>query len=293
MTLRVGTSGWRHLADFYPPRTREADMLAVYADEFSLVEIDSTFQGVPGIERIASWAESVGDDFRFHVLAFGGLCLHQLRPGAKPQPGVSWRDYAVPAPDFLFGEFAAALEPLGARLGAVTMQFPAYFGASAESEDYLAECRANLPGLPLAVEFRDPSWLTGNERLERTQEILIDHEIALVATDFESAADAPPLTCAATRADVAVGRLHGRGAGDFAHQAEDPLARTRHQYGREQVEEIWSALKPLGEEVDHLDVILRTDPSVCAADARQLSEIAAAPDPEPDWSWRPPAGGHN
>jgi uncharacterized protein YecE (DUF72 family) len=287
--LRVGTSGWRHLADFYPPRTREADMLSVYAEEFSLVEIDSTFQGVPGVDRIAEWADSVNDDFRFHVLAFGGLCLHQLRPGTKPQPGVSWRDYAVPAPDFLFGEFAAALEPLGAKLGAVTMQFPAYFGASAESENYLAECRANLPGLPLAAEFRDPSWLTGNERLERTQELLIDQEIALVATDFESAAEAPPPICAATRGDVTVARLHGRGTGDFAHQAEDPLARARHQYGQGQLEEIWAALRPLGEEVDRLDVILRTDPTVCVAAARRLGEIAATPDPEPDWSWRPAA----
>ena len=289
MELRIGTSGWRHLADFYPPRTREADMLAVYAEEFSLVEIDSTFQGVPGIDRIAEWADSVNEDFRFHVLAFGGLCLHQLRPGTKPQSGVSWRDYAVPAPDFLFGEFAAALEPLGAKLGAVTMQFPAYFGASAESENYLAECRANLPGLPLAIEFRDPSWLTGNERLERTQELLIDQEISLVATDFESAAGAPPPICAATRSDVTVARLHGRGTGDFAHQAEDPLSRARHQYGQGQLEEIWAALRPLDEEVDRLDVILRTDPTVCVAAARRLGEIAAAPDPEPDWSWRPPA----
>ncbi len=291
MTLRVGTSGWRHLADFYPPRTREPDMLPVYAEEFSLVEIDSTFQGVPGIDRIAGWADSVDEDFRFHVLAFGGLCLHQLRPGAKPQPGVSWRDFAVPAPDFLFGEFAAALEPLGAKLGAVTMQFPAYFGASAESEDYLAECRANLPGLPLAVEFRNSSWLIGNERLERTQELLIDHEIALVSADFEPADEAPPPICAATRGDVAVARLHGRGDGVFAHQGEDPLARARQPYGREQLEEIWSALRPLGEEVDHLDVILRTDPAVCAVGARQLGEIAAAPDPEPDWGWHPPASG--
>ena len=291
MTLRVGTSGWRHLADFYPPRTREADMLPVYAEEFSLVEIDSTFQGLPGIERIAGWADSVDEDFRFHVLAFGGLCLHQLRPGAKPQPGVSWRDFAVPAPDFLFGDFAAALEPLGAKLGAVTLQFPAYFGASAESEDYLAECRANLPGLPLAVEFRNSAWLIGSERLERTQELLIDHEIALVSTDFEPAEEAPPPVCAATRGDVAVARLHGRGDGDFAHHAEDPLSRARHRYGQAQLEEIWAALRPLGEEVDRLDVILRTDPTVCVAGARQLGEIAAAPDPEPDWTWRPPESG--
>ena len=288
MTLRVGTSGWRHLADFYPPRTREAEMLPAYAEEFDLVEIDSTFQGVPGPDRIAGWADSVGNDFRFHVLAFGGLCLHQLRPGARPQPGVSWREYAVPAPDFIFGEFAAALEPLADKLGAVTLQFPAFFGASAESEEYLARCRANLPGLPLAVEFRDRSWLVGADRLERTQEILIDHEIALVASDFEADDEAPPLICAATRGDVAVARLHGRGGGAFAHQSEDPLARDRERYGPEQIAEIWAALKPLGEEVEHLDVILRTDASVCVAGARDFGAIATAPEPEPDWPWRPP-----
>ena len=291
MTLVVGTSGWRHLVDFYPARTREADMLSVYAEEFSLVEIDSTFQGIPGRDRIQAWADSVGGAFRFHVLAFGGLCLHQLRPGTKPLPGVSWHDYAVPAPDFMFEEFAAALEPLGPRLAAVTLQFPAYFGASAESEEYLARCRANLPGLPLAVEFRDPSWLTGHDRLERTQEQLIDLEIALVAADFENAEEAPPLICSATRADVAVARLHGRSEGGFAHQAEDPLARERWRYERAELEQLWAALEPLGEETDRLDMILRTDPSVCAAAARICGEIAATPNEEPDWTWRPPAGG--
>ncbi len=262
-------------------------MLAVYGEEFSLVEIDSTFQGVPGRDRIAEWAGSVGADFSFHVLAFGGLCLHQLRPGARPLPGVNWREYAVPPPEFFFLEFAAALEPLGSKLAAVTLQFPAYFRASAESEDYLGKCRANLPGLPLAVEFRDPSWLEGHERLQRTQELLIDLEIALVAADFEVVPEAPPLTCATARLDVGVARLHGRSKGAFARQAEDPLMRDRYEYQQGEFDAICAALAPLGDDVERLDVIMRTDPAGCARDARQFGVVASTPAPQPQWPWQP------
>ena len=286
MTLRVGTSGWRHLADFYPSRTHEREMLAVYSQEFSLVEIDSTFQGIPGRDRIAEWSGSVGEDFSFHVLAFGGLCLHQLRPGARPLPGVSWRDYAVEAPEFLFSEFAAALEPLGPKLAVVTLQFPAYFTAGYDSEEYLRQCRANLPGLPLAVEFRDQSWLAGRERLQRTQELLIDWEIALVAADFEAVPEAPPLICATARLDIGVARLHGRSHGAFARQAEDPLMRDRHDYSEDEFDAICTALKPLSEDVDHLDVILRTDPATCIINARRFGAVASTP-AHPEWTWQP------
>ncbi len=284
-TWTVGTSGWRHLADFYPPRTREGDTLAIYAERFSLVEIDSTFQGIPGPERFAAWAAAVPEDFRFHVLGFGGLTLHQLRPGATPDPAVAWRHFAVAPPDFLFADFAAALAPLGTKLASVNLQFPAWFGAGEDSEAYLASCRKNLPGLPLAVELRNPSWFSRPERTEATLELLIDAEIALVAADFEPVEPAPGLIATTTGPDLAVVRLHGRSRGSWQRQAQDPLFRPHHRYSEAELGQLWRSLGELASDADGLDLIVRTDPALAAANASELIAVAEAPDPEPGRGW--------
>ena len=115
-SILTGTSGWHRLEGFYPPRTRQPDMLSYYAEHFSLVEVATTFQGIPGQERVREWADSVPDDFMFDVLAFGGLTLHQRRPGvAASTAGQKWLEVAVEPPDVIFDEFVSAPRPAGDR----------------------------------------------------------------------------------------------------------------------------------------------------------------------------------
>ena len=288
MTLATGTSGWRRLVDFYPPRTRESDMLAVYAETFSLVEIDSTFQGIPHRHRFVEWAAAVPEDFRFHVLAFGGLTLHQRRPGTTIEAGVSWHEHSVEAPGVFFTDFVHAVEPLGSRLAAVTLQFPPWFTASYESEGYLSLCQERLSDLPLAVELRNRSWFEPAARGGRTLEFLIDKEIALVAADFGSDESAPVLLAEATGPGPGLARLHGRSADAWSHLAADPVAHSEHHYSEPELESLFAALAPLSEQVDQLDVIVRTGLSTCAPTALRLAELASAPQPpQPDWHWQP------
>ena len=50
--IRVGTQGWNYEAwegPFYPPGTRPADFLSVYARAFDTVEVDSTFYAIPAL----------------------------------------------------------------------------------------------------------------------------------------------------------------------------------------------------------------------------------------------------
>ena len=78
-----------------------------------VVETPNTFSGIPKPERLAEWAEQAPDDFRFDVIAFGGLTLHQRRPGdSGPIGRRSWQDVSVIPPDVLFDDFAQALAPL-------------------------------------------------------------------------------------------------------------------------------------------------------------------------------------
>ena len=47
------------------------------------------------------------------------------------------------------------------KIGFLLFQFPPWFAATRGNAKYVEECRARLPGYRLAVEFRHPSWDSG------------------------------------------------------------------------------------------------------------------------------------
>ena len=163
-----------------------------------VVETPNTFNGIPKPERLAEWAEQAPDGFLFDVIAFGGLTLHQRRPGdTGPIGRRSWQKVSVMPPDVLFDDFAQALAPLAeaGKLGCVVLQFPSWFGAGDEAREYLGHVSGLLPNLPLAAEFRHPSWDVPSQQ-DATLECLIDLEMALVVADFPPTGprpDRPPL----------------------------------------------------------------------------------------------------
>ena len=150
---RFGIRGWQKLEGFYPPRIKPDEMLRHYAEVASVVEADNTFSGIPKPERLAEWVAQTPQDFRFDLIAFGGLTLHQRRPGdSGPVTRQSWTEVAVEPPEVLFEDFAASVAPLAeaGRLGCVILQFPPWFEASEVSRAYLARVRERLDDLPLA-----------------------------------------------------------------------------------------------------------------------------------------------
>jgi uncharacterized protein YecE (DUF72 family) len=68
MKFRVGTSGYSYKewkGSFYPDKLPDKQMLSVYAQHFSTVEINSTFRRFPTTSTVEAWAEQVPDSFRF------------------------------------------------------------------------------------------------------------------------------------------------------------------------------------------------------------------------------------
>ena len=64
----LGTQGWSYadwLGDMYDAAARPDTYLRSYAQEFSSVEIDSTFYGTPALERVRKWAATVPPGFTF------------------------------------------------------------------------------------------------------------------------------------------------------------------------------------------------------------------------------------
>ncbi len=122
-----------------------------------------------------------------------------------------------------FRRFAGVLEPLQAagRLGVAVFQFPRYFYPSRVSSGYLERVARQLPGVRVAVEFRQPRWMDEEHR----DSTLSRHRLAYVCVDEPRGfPDTLPPVAAAT-ADVAAVRFHGRNRQAWAQRDASPQRR--------------------------------------------------------------------
>lgn len=191
MELFVGTSGFSYKewkGPFYPADLAADRMLAWYAERLPAVEINNTFYRLPTARLLAGWAAEVPEGFRFSIKAARRIThLKRLR-GAEEETG----------------HLADVLTELGDRLGVVLFQLPPNLKAD---DERLAAFLATLPPrLPVAFEFRHPSWSE-----EPTRERLRGHGAALVLSDT----DDDPVTGDLPRtADWGYLRLRRRDYGD-------------------------------------------------------------------------------
>jgi uncharacterized protein YecE (DUF72 family) len=130
---------------FYPPKIKASEMLGYYAREFSAVEIDSSYYGVPTVQTVESMAARTPESFRFSFKV-PQTVTH------TPDPGASIHDDA--------GVFCASLQPMlkARKLACVLAQFPNAFKPETHGRDYLRRVADALAGLPLVVEFRNRRW---------------------------------------------------------------------------------------------------------------------------------------
>jgi len=81
----VGTSSWTDPTlvkegHFYPPEARSAEArLRYYAEQFPLVEVDSTYYFPPSERNSVLWIERTPKDFTFNVKAYSLLTNHPTR----------------------------------------------------------------------------------------------------------------------------------------------------------------------------------------------------------------------
>ena len=148
-TYHIGTMGWSYddwRGPFYPPKAQARDYLAAYAEHFGVVEVDSSFYGMPRPEIIRRWCKVTPDEFRFTL-----KCPQEI----THERGLVGIEDVLPA----YGEMLSLFED---KLGMFLFQFPPSFRAREIVRvkrlfDLLAT--GNLSRLPVAVEFRHPSWL--------------------------------------------------------------------------------------------------------------------------------------
>ena len=143
--IRLGTSGWDYpewVGPVYPVHGA-SDKLRFYAQQFPVVEVNSTFYRLPPPTVAASWARRTPAAFRF-AAKFPRTITHERRLVSADEELARFLEVLRPLRDA--GKFVAALLQLPPSLS---------FEPGPVRDFY-----ASLPrDLPVAVEFRERSWL--------------------------------------------------------------------------------------------------------------------------------------
>lgn len=248
---RVGLCAWQDKSMieqgvFYPVKRMNAEeRLWWYSRFFDTVEVNSTFYAPLSADNAVRWAKRTPPRFVFSVKAYALLTGHHLDAVRLPEPlrellpasarpnarGQLENDLFPPgARDWAFAEFRRALQPLAdaGKLGYVLFQMAPWFRWSEEALAYLATLPERLPGLTIAVEFRDASWLPGHT--DDVLAFLARHRLTYVSVD----APRTPANVASTLAltsPIAVLRLHGRNVQGYMKQLQGKGPTVAEKYG--------------------------------------------------------------
>ncbi|MBA2555850.1 MAG: DUF72 domain-containing protein [Chloroflexi bacterium] len=257
-SVRIGTASWTDPTMtapgvFYPRGSDTAEeRLQFYASQFPVVEVDATYYALPQARMAELWRERTPPDFTFDVKAHALMtgqptetrrlpkALREELPGeVAAKTRIYARDLPAELYDAVWEMFRDGLEPLrqSGQLAAVFLQYPRWFFPSSANREAIVEAQERLPGIPVAVEFRNGSWLN-DRNAERTFSFLEERDIPFVMVDgpqgFKSSL---PPTVAVTSPGLAVVRFHGRRTETWEARNIPVVERFRYLYERGELEE--------------------------------------------------------
>jgi uncharacterized protein YecE (DUF72 family) len=275
--ILVGTCSWadKSLVDcncFYPAEAKTPEArLRFYASRFPIVEVDSTYYGLPTDTRNAAlWVERTPPEFVFDVKAFRLLTHHPTPPETLPKDmrealgdlarekrNLYYRDIPPQIRGDVWRRFADALLPLDSagKLGIVLFQFPPWFLPGRDSSAYILEAQERLPQYRVAVEFRNNRWLSDRNR-ERTIDFMRGHNIPLVCVDEPQGfpSSVPPLPEAT--AEIAVVRFHGRNREMWERRGATTSERFDYLYSEDELKEWVSPVERLAAATREVHVLM-------------------------------------
>ena len=183
----------------FPPAFQLRSRLHYYSTIFNTVEVNRSFYKTPMFSTYEKWALDVPDNFQF------SLKMSKEITHAKN----------LECDNDCLGKFMQAASGIGNKKGCLLIQFPGkisldYFN---RVEEILQELQKHDPGpqWKKAVEFRNPSWYTGE-----TFELLDQYQAVTVLHDFKKA----KFTDVSGKGDFVYMRFHGP-AGDYGGSYEN------------------------------------------------------------------------
>jgi uncharacterized protein YecE (DUF72 family) len=266
--LRVGTASWTDKtlleSGWYPPEvSNPEERLKFYASRFPVVEVDSTYYGLPSERNAVLWVERTPADFTFDVKAFSLMTGHPALLKGLPKdvreeladqkgPRVSAKDVPQDAIGKVWEMFRSALMPLhsAGKLGLVMFQYPQWFMPSRANREEIMKARERLSDYEIAVEFRQGTWFKDEEHSKKTLDFLSSEGIPFVCVDMPQgfASSVPPIA-EATSQRFALIRFHGRRSETWHKKNVGPTERFRYDYSDAELREWAPRIRALNEQV--------------------------------------------
>jgi uncharacterized protein YecE (DUF72 family) len=253
--IAVGTASWtdKTLIDcgrFYPKEAKSAEArLRYYAAQFPVVEVDSSYYGIPTPSNAQLWTQRTPDHFVFNVKAFRLFTGHQTSPivlhkdlqaalGPNAPKVLYYRNTPLEIRDELWRRFIEALAPLreAGKLGAVHFQFAPWLLRNREGLAHVEHCVEKMAGHLVAVEFRNQSWFDGDNRdktLDFERRLEVVHTIVDGPQGFDNCV---PCIWEVTNPRLAILRLHGRNHETWNQKGlTSASSRFDYWYGKEEL----------------------------------------------------------
>jgi uncharacterized protein YecE (DUF72 family) len=285
--ILVGTASWtdKTLLDsgWYPPEAATPeDRLRFYAEQFPLVEVDSTYYTPPNERNSELWAARTPAYFRFNVKAFSLLTQHPTRVSAiykdlRPETAkanVYAKDLDPKVIDEVWARFRSALAPLydAGKLGALLFQFPQWFTIRRSNKDYLLECKERAAPYRICVEFRSATWFSDEATTAETLDFLRSYGLPYVVVDMpQGHASSVPPVAEVTASDLAVVRFHGH---SDKWNSRDIYERFGYLYSEGELEEWAPKVRELAAQTKETHVLLNNCyRNYAQVNARQLADL--------------------
>ncbi len=289
--ILIGTSSWADrlllASGWYPPGVNtSAARLAHYGKHFPIVEVETTFYGIPAVEVTTSWVQHSPEPFVFNIKAFSMFSGYpasaatlpaDVRPaGAHSEEKLRRRDLSPAAYDTLWARFKEVLEPIAVKgkLGTILLEFPPWFKCGERERDRVIDSALRCQPFRAAVELRHSSWFTP-DTAEKTLAMLAENDITFCCVDEPQGHEisVPPILIAT--ADLAMVRFHGH---SDKWATGDKRERYRYAYSEQELSTWVPRLRELSEEADQLHVLMN---NCCAGqaqhDAAKLAELLGLP----------------
>lgn len=276
--ILVGSASWTDktliaCGRFYPAEARTPEArLRHYATQFPLVEVDSSYYGVPTPGNAQLWAERTPAHFVFNVKAFRLFTGHQTSPqvlpkdllqalDADPARMLYYRELPKEVLDELWRRFSEALEPLrqAGKLGAVHFQFAPWLLPNREGKAHVRECAQRMEGHLMSVEFRNRSWFetdTTDKTIAFERELGVAHTVVDGPQGF---ANSVPCVWEATNPALALVRLHGRNQATWNVKSAASSSRFNYWYSAGELEQLAPQIHRLANRASAVHVVFNTN----------------------------------
>jgi len=294
-TVKIGTASWTdktliESGKYYPDWCTSAeDRLKFYASEFPMVEVDSSYYGLPSKRNSVLWVERTPANFTFNVKAFRLFTTHQTQPKALPlnvreelppelsgKKSLYYSDLPSHLQDKLWEMFESALLPLhdAGKLGVVVFQFPPWFMPKRQSFRHIEECKEHLSRYHIAVEFRSQYWLE-DDNLEETLSFLRLNELSYIAVDEPQGFESSVPSLADVTGEFGIVRFHGRNRDTWETKWLSSAAhRFDYYYSPAELEEWIPKIAMMKENAGEVHLVMNTNnEDQGIVNARRLAEL--------------------